>query len=159
MSKPFIHAQNSAKKWGGKASDYIEIHNLLDSSKGAVPDSRHRCLTHNSWFLSNILEKIFGYTITNSDNKEVSVRDIGELHIMEDFDHKFIPTAQDWLVNIEVQEWMNNGKGEMPSSRNIENKKAVVDWFETLPIFDDKMVDVRIKPFRTPGYITPQTYD
>lgn len=50
MAKPYIHAISSAKRFGGKPEDYIEIHNLMDSSKGAIPDNRHRALTHNSWF-------------------------------------------------------------------------------------------------------------
>jgi hypothetical protein len=92
--KPFIHAESSAKKFGGQPEDYLEIHNLLDSSKSVIADNRHRALTHNSWFLF-ILEKIFGVTITNSDGKKVSVRDVGEQHIIEDFRGQFIPSAQD----------------------------------------------------------------
>ncbi len=116
MSKPWIHAESSARKFGGKPEDYIEIHNLLDSSKGAIPDSRHRALTHTSWFLSFILEKIFGTTIVNSDSKHVSVRDVGEQHIMEDYGGRFIPTAQDFLQEVRYSEWMNNGSGDPPSS-------------------------------------------
>jgi len=44
MAKPFIHAESSVKRWGGKPEDYIEIHNLMDSSKGAIADHRHRAL-------------------------------------------------------------------------------------------------------------------
>lgn len=116
MSKPYIHSLSSAKRFGGKPEDYIEIHNLMDSSKGAICDNRHRALTHNSWFLSVILERIFGVTITNSDGKKVSVRDIGEQHVAEDFKGRFIPSAQDYLQEMEMKDWMNNGKGELPSS-------------------------------------------
>lgn len=122
--KPYIHSLSSAKKYGGKWEDYIEIHNLMDTSKGAIPDNRHRALTHNSWFLSVILEKVFGVTITNSDGKLVSVRDIGEQHILEDFGGKFIPTAQDYLQEMEFKEWMNNGKGNPPSHAKIEKRKT-----------------------------------
>lgn len=45
MSKPFIHAISSAKKFGGKWTDYIEIHELIDSSKSVLSDNRHRALT------------------------------------------------------------------------------------------------------------------
>jgi hypothetical protein len=123
MSKPYIHAQSSAKRFGGKAEDYLPIHNLMDSSKGAVADNRHRALTHNSWFLSVILEKIFGITITNSDGRVVSVRDIGEQHVLEDFGCKFIPTAQDYLAEMEFKDWMQNGHGTPPSFARIENKR------------------------------------
>jgi hypothetical protein len=124
MSKPWIHSKNSARKFGGKPEDYLAIHNFMDSSKGAIGDNRHRALTHNSWFVSadGPLERIFGVVIKNSDNKEVSVRDIGEQHILEDFGMKFIPTAQDYLQEMEFKSWMNNGKTGVPSSfQRIEN--------------------------------------
>ena len=118
MSKPWIHAKSSAKKFGGKPEDYIEIHNLMDSSKGCVGDNRHRCLTHNSWFVSagGPLEKIFGVIIKNSSGKEVSVRDVGEQHILEDFGMRYIPTAQDYLQEMEIKLWMNNDLHSVPPS-------------------------------------------
>ena len=127
MSKPWIHAKNSAKKFGGEPADYMSIHNLMDSSKGAIGDNRHRTLTHNSWFIGadGPLEKIFGPVIINSDGREVSVRDIGEQHILEDFGMKFIPTAQDYLQEMEIKNWMNNGKEGVPSSfKKIEKTKV-----------------------------------
>jgi len=127
MSKPWIHSKNSAKKFGGEPSDYMSIHNLMDSSKGAIGDNRHRALTHNSWFIGadGPLEKIFGPVIINSDGREVSVRDIGEQHILEDFGMKFIPTAQDYLQEMEIKNWMNNGKEGVPSSfKKIEKTKV-----------------------------------
>ena len=127
MSKPWIHAKNSARKFGGQPEDYMKIHNLMDSSKDCIGDNRHRCLTHNSWFIGadGPLEKIFGVVIKNSDGKEVSVRDIGEQHILEDFGMRFIPTAQDYLQEIEFQSWMNNGKSSPPSHRKVLKKKLV----------------------------------
>jgi hypothetical protein len=116
MAKPYIHAKNSVKRYGGVVEDYIEIHNLMDSSKATIADNRHRALTHNAWFVGTILEKIFGTTITNSEGKVVSVRDIGEEHVLEDYGMRFIPTAQDFLAGIPMQEWMQNGKGEPPNS-------------------------------------------
>lgn len=123
MAKPHIHAVSSVKKFGGVPEDYLDIHRVMDSSKGAIPDNRHRALTHNSWFLSTILERIFGYSIRNSAGKEVSVRDIGEQHILEDYANKFIPTAQDYLAEMEFKDWMNNGKGSPPSHAKI-NKSS-----------------------------------
>ncbi len=34
MSKPFMHAKSSVAKFGGKAADYIKIHEKMDCSKG-----------------------------------------------------------------------------------------------------------------------------
>jgi hypothetical protein len=141
MAKPWIHAESSVRQWGGVPEDYVEIHTFMDSSKGAIADNRHRCLTHTSWFLSNVLERVkFSNSgpcvgnsfpvIINSNGREISVRDLGEQHILEDFAHKFIPTAQDYIENMTFEEWMQNGK-ETPSSfkeieRKIENKKTTI---------------------------------
>jgi len=116
MSKPWIHAVSSAKRFGGNPEDYIEIHNLMDSSKATIADSRHRALTHNAWFVGTILEKVFGVTITNSVGKKISTRDIGEQHVLEDFGGRFIPSAQDYLQETEMKEWMVMGRGEPPTS-------------------------------------------
>lgn len=158
MAKPIIHANSSAKKFGGQPEDYIEIHDFMDSSKSVFPDNRHRALTHNSWFIF-VAERVFGHTITvrledgepcdaafhlgprfqylmspgysdicdkchgsvdapNSTykTKEVSVRDVCEQHILEDFGNKFIPTPQDYLEHMEFQPWMNNAVEGSPSS-------------------------------------------
>jgi hypothetical protein len=124
MPKPWIHALSSAKQYGGKPEDYIAIHNLMDSSKGTIADSRHRALTHNAWFVGTILEQVFGVTLTNSDGKTISVRDIGEQHVLEDYRKRFIPSAQDFLQEMEVREWMVAGMGEPPTSaKRLLNKK------------------------------------
>ena len=58
--KPYVHANNSVKKYGGVVEDYIEIHNFFDSSKSTFADVRHRALLHNAFgiFLS---ERMFGF--------------------------------------------------------------------------------------------------
>jgi hypothetical protein len=122
MAKPWVHAVSSAKRFGGKPEDYIEIHNLLDSSKGTIADSRHRALTHTAWFLSEILERVFGVNLTNSEGKLISVREIGEQHVLEDFGGRFIPSAQDYLQEIELQDWMVSGKGAPPSFAKIPQR-------------------------------------
>lgn len=123
MSKPYIHALSSVRRFGGVTDDYMPIHNLMDSSKGVLPDNRHRALTHTSWFLSTILERIFGDTITNSAGRVVSVRDIGEQHISEDF-KGFIPTAQDFLQEMNYRGWMEND-GTPPSFERVVSSQKV----------------------------------
>lgn len=120
MSKPWIHAKSSARKYGGKPEDYLEIHNFLDSSKGAIPSNIHRALTHTSWFLSNVLEKVFGVVMVNSDGKEFSVRSVGEQHVVEDLG--FIPTPQDYFDGCEYKDWMH-GRGVPPSMAHIVKNK------------------------------------
>lgn len=155
MAKPYIHAKSSARRFGGKPEEYMEIHQLLDSSKGTIADNRHRALTHNSFFLSVIIEKIFGVTITNSDGKEVSTREVAEQHVLEDYGGKFIPTAQDFLQGIPFEPWMNNGKDGYPPSFKIMEKKEK----ETIIIIKnddvdaiDKTTEENIKKMRSMTY-------
>jgi hypothetical protein len=118
VSKPYHHAVSSARRYGGKAEDYLPIHDLMDSSKIAISDNRHRVLTHNSWFIGVILERVFGTTITNSDGKTVPVKLIGEQHVLEDFANRFIPSPQDYIVGMENHEWFSRPghNGSWPES-------------------------------------------
>ena len=116
MGAPYVHAELSAKRFGGKPEDYLPIHELMDSSKQAFSDLRHRVLTHHPWFVNTIVERIFGPTITLSTGKKVPTRDIAQWHVMEDFDGSY-PSVQDYLLNVKFQPWMDNGKdGAVPPS-------------------------------------------
>ena len=42
------------------------------------------------------------------------------LHIAEDFRMRFIPTAQDYLKHLEVQEWFCNGVKDVDNAESIE---------------------------------------
>jgi len=123
MSKPHIHAVSSAKRFKGKPEDYLKIHQWFDQTKAFVPDNRHRAILHSSFGIF-LCAQVFGDTITNSDGIKVSVRDIGEQHVLEDFGNKFIPTPQDYLEGMEYQEWMSNGRTGIPNSyKKIEEKR------------------------------------
>lgn len=108
---PYIHAELSAKRFGGVPEDYLDLHELMDSSKAAFPNNLHRVLTHNSWFVVTILPKVFGHRRQNSEGRWYNVKDVGEYHILEDFRMRFIPSVQDYLENMVMQDWMNNGAG------------------------------------------------
>src|SRR5688500_11504602 len=107
-----IHARSSARRFGGDPSAYLPIHDFMDSSKAACGDNRHRALTHTSWFISTVLERVFGHEITvtlaDGRTRKVSVRDIGEQHVLEDFGG-FIPTPQDFLSEMFLKTWMMFG--------------------------------------------------
>ena len=136
MAKPFFHAQSSAKKYGGTWEDYMEIHEFMDSSKAAVADNRHRALTHNSWFIGTVIPRVFGETyFRESDGKPVQSRDIAEQHVLEDFKMRFIPTAQDYIENMDFMDWMQNGIGGAPSSHKkvVEARKKSHASKQSLP--------------------------
>lgn len=112
MASPHIHAISSAKKFGGKMEDYMIIHEKMDCSKGYFSDNRHRVLTHTMFWVKEVMVPLFGSTLINSDNKIVSVKDVCEQHILEDYRSKFIPTPQDFIQEMEFKKWMQNGRGE-----------------------------------------------
>ena len=128
MSAPHIHAISSAKKWGGQMEDYIEIHKKMDCSKGYFPDNRHRVLTHTMFWIQEVMVPLFGDTLTNSDGKMVSVKDICEQHILEDYRHKFIPTPQDFIQEMEYKSWMQNGMGTPTSCERLYKKKVYYQY-------------------------------
>jgi hypothetical protein len=117
MANPLKHSQSSVKLWGGKVEDYLPLHNKMDSSKKYFSDNRHRALTHNMFFIFEVMIPIFGEYITNSSDRVVSVKDICEWHILEDFGKKYIPNVSDYLGEMEIKSWMANGIGEPPASQ------------------------------------------
>lgn len=117
MANPLKHSQSSVKLWGGVVEDYLPLHNKMDSSKKYFSDNRHRALTHNMFFIFEVMIPLFGEYIRNSAGRVVSVKDICEWHIMEDFGKKYIPNVSDYLSEMEVKSWMANGIGEPPASQ------------------------------------------
>jgi len=130
MSKPLIHARSSARRYGGTFEDYLDIHEFMDSSKAVTSLPSHRALTHNTWFVSTVLTRVFGEVFKRkSDGKLISTRDIGEQHIAEDF-NGFIPSASDYLDCMNVPDWMMNGKGAPPSHALILRQRKVKESVE-----------------------------
>lgn len=127
MANPMIHSKSSVKRWKGSEIDYLPIHELLDSVKGTMNNNSARAITHNTWFAYNIIPKIFGYNIINSDGKSVDTVDIAMLHISEDFRHNGIPTIQDYLENMVVQDWFNNGIKPIPSVEAQKRSKELLN--------------------------------
>lgn len=71
MSHPIKHAQNSVRKFGGKAEDYLSVHHWFDESKAFFPDFRHRELRHHAEGIF-LCERVFGIAITNGAGDTVS---------------------------------------------------------------------------------------
>lgn len=104
MTHTYYHAESSARKFGGTAEDYLEVHNWFDQTKESFCDFRHRALRHHAEGIFEA-ERVFGITIENSDGKKVPVRYIGEQHVMEDCAGR-VPSLSDWLSEIQPQSWM-----------------------------------------------------
>jgi len=119
MANPIIHAESSVKQWGGKIEDYLPLHEKMDCSKSWISDNRHRVLTHTMFWIKEVMIPIFGSYITIENDKKVSVKDICERHILEDFKMKFIPTPQDFIQEMDFKPWMQNGNGVCPSAAKL----------------------------------------
>jgi hypothetical protein len=128
MANPIIHAKSSAKKFGGLFEDYLHIHEKMDCHKGYIPDNRGRILTHTMFWVKEVMIPLYGTFIVNSDKKHVSVKDICEQHILEDYKNKFIPTPQDFIQEMEFKQWMQNGNGVPPSCTKLYKEKQSIEF-------------------------------
>jgi hypothetical protein len=110
--KPYCHARNSVKKWGGTIEDYLPIHNFIDSSKAHIADVRHRALLHSSFGIF-MAEQVFGVYFTNSAGTTVQVRDVAEEHVLEDLGR--IPSVQDYMNHMAIAEWFGGPRTRKPT--------------------------------------------
>jgi hypothetical protein len=118
MADAYTHAQSSARRFGGKWEDYIEIHRWFDSTKVVWADQRHRAVLHSAFGIGIALQ-VFGQIIfRKSDNVSVPVRWIGEQHVQEDCG--FIPSLQDWLQDLPMKDWMHKGARKFVRTFTLE---------------------------------------
>ena len=118
MSNPLVHAERSAKKWGGAAQDYLALHQWFDATKGHLPDNRHRMLLHNSFGLL-LAEQVFGPSIQNSAGRRVFTRDLAAQHILEDLG--FIPTVAQCLGDLPLRPWMAGSRKILATSPSLHS--------------------------------------
>lgn len=113
--KPHIHAVISSKKYGGKPEDYQQLHEFFDRSKAGFPGFEHRAIYHNAWGIFELQER-FGSTITNSDGKIVSTRDVGEDHVIQDLG--FIPTLEQCILALKTKDstWLSGTRKKMKTT-------------------------------------------
>lgn len=103
--KPIEHAKIHARKYGGKPEDYVDIDDLLDSSKAAHGTMNHRAIYHHT-VGAFLVERIFGHERINSDDKPYSPRQVAEDHIIQDLG--WLPTPDHYLRHMETQAWFGN---------------------------------------------------
>lgn len=118
MGDPLQHARSSADKFGGEASDYLEIHQILDSSKLFLADWRHRSVLHNTFGVHLMENWIIGLTFEReSDGVEVCTRTVVTQHIMEDLN--MVPTLGEFLREMPIRRWMMRA-----TAKEIERMKG-----------------------------------
>jgi hypothetical protein len=120
----YLHAQASARKWGGEPEDYLPIHEWIDQFKSTFGDVRHRAMLHHAkgpW----MAQEVFGNTITikrksGEGTKKIMVRDIAENHIVEDLG--WLPSPADFLSCMECKVWMGGKQTKVMSREEFSNE-------------------------------------
>ena len=136
MANAFHHAVSSARRFGGTPEDYLAIHELMDSSKNAWADQRHRVVLHTSFGISLVsrmigleeqvrvyearvqwmprwlkrllrLPQISPTTIRLSNGRRVPIRFVTEQHCLEDFG--FVPSLEQYMKGLPKEPWMSRG--------------------------------------------------
>ncbi len=142
--KPLQHAQISAKTYGGDWTDYIEIHSFLDSSKSACAHFKHRFLLHHAEGIE-LAVRIFGETITNSENRIISTKQILTDHLIEDVGR--VVLIEDWARDLLPTQDSSFYKFLAKKREQIEND-AINGERELLEAFGLKREDIAaIKKF------------
>lgn len=133
----YYHAVSAAKKYGGIAEDYIELENFIDSSKAVIADVRHRSMYHHSTGIF-LCQKIFGHTITvdkeGKHPREVPVRLIAELHVMQDLG--WIPSPVDYIKDMTLKKWMGGSVRREEILDTIFNKSTMVPVLPRIAYLD-----------------------
>jgi hypothetical protein len=135
----YFHSLISVKHWGGKIEDYYPIHDLIDSTKELCSDNRHRIL-HTIWGVRRVIIPIFGSSITNSEGKTISVKDLCEKdHLLIDYQNRFIPTLNDFVQAM-------NFKEDISWKGNLEN-------FHKKYANDPKLSELLLSPLASTGQL------
>jgi hypothetical protein len=158
MAHSYHHALSSARRFGGSADDYIELHSFMDSSKAAWGDQRHRAVLHHSFGIY-VTEQIFGLReevkllraildrvprwllavlrvrVPESTPVTLTLRTGKQVPIRllaEQHvieDCGFIPTLPDYLGEMPRQKWMY--RGASPLSRLLEQNQPMPELINT----------------------------
>ena len=137
MSKPAIHAVSSVKKYGGKESCYIKIHQMMDSSKAAHSTNMHRVVFHHI-FGTFIIEQMFG----------IDYDALEELREKYNLPEEFIKDAIKWKDQCtETGKVRINTDGKKFSPRDIAEQHCLEDFrHKFIPTLTDYIEDAQIFP-------------
>lgn len=92
MANSYSHSISSYEKFGGDFNEHLEIHKILDMSKAAHAETRHRMFLHHQEGIEII--KLFATYNLKNTNPELAGK-IAHLHIWED--HQEIPHIKKWI--------------------------------------------------------------
>ena len=123
MATSWIHAETSARHFGGKPEDFIAIHEWIDQMKQSFGDVRHRAILHNTkgpWMAQDVFGRYIQIIDKNGKTRKVSVREIAENHIVEDLG--CIPSPGDWLNCMDCKVWMGGKRNKFIGREELLNK-------------------------------------
>ncbi|GLV60890.1 hypothetical protein KDH_77090 [Dictyobacter sp. S3.2.2.5] len=131
MAHPYYHAVSSARRFGGRPDDYLQVHEFMDHTKSHLADSRHRLFLHNTWGIF-FAEKILGATITRaSDDKIMPLRPLLEQHVTEDF--SFIPTLHHCFEDLPARPFAHDTDDSIAHCQQSQAELGGA-WRDYLPI-------------------------
>ena len=136
MAKSDIHANSSARKFGGTPSDYIEIHEMIDSSKAFCSDNRHRVMFHHSAGVYYI-QKMFGIDF-DEINKLKEKYGLGDEFVAD----LLILLKMNRLKGVHLM----NSDGKKIHVRDIAEQHILEDFREKfIPTFSDYISSMSLK--------------
>ena len=138
MAKADIHAESSAKKFGGEADDYLELHEFMDSSKAFLGDNRHRALFHSTAGIY-YMQKVFG----------VDFKALGELMEKYSLPEGFITDFLALLAHNRAHgvHWMNSA-GDKVHVRSIAEQHILEDFRNKfIPTLQDYLSNMKLLPW------------
>ena len=124
MAQSYLHAEASARHFGGVPEDYIKIHEWIDQYKGDFGDVRHRLFLHHTkgpWMAQDVFGR-FIEVVKEGKTKKVLVRDIAENHIVEDLG--CIPSPGDWADCLNCHVWMGGKRNKFIGREEMLNDIA-----------------------------------
>src|SRR5690554_2595827 len=141
MAKPGIHAISSAKKFGGDATDYIQIHNLMDQSKSVLPSPLHRAIFHTS-FGCFIIEKMFGIDFSK-------LKALAEKH---GWSEEEVEDILQWKMHCTDQGTsMKNASGRLVQVRDVAERHILEDFKTFIPTLQDFFANTKVEPWMNNG--------
>lgn len=138
MSKSDKHALSSAEKFGGTPSDYIEIHEMMDSSKSAFGDNRHRAIFHTT-LGCYYMQKMFGVDFDEIEN----IRNKYQLP------EKFVDDLLKLMKHNRSQGvQIKNSEGKKVHVRDIAEQHILEDFRQKfIPTLSDFLSNMKLLPW------------
>jgi hypothetical protein len=148
MAKSDIHAVSSSKKFGGDPSDYIEVHEMIDSSKSFLADNRHRTIFHHTAGIY-YMQKMFGIDFSAIDQLKK------KYNLPEEFTNDMIDLFK---RNRAQGVHIINSEGKKIHIRDIAEQHILEDFRNKfIPSLNDYLSNMKLQMWMDNAMGTPQS--